>query len=104
MSIADAFCSGGFDDGAHPVVPFRVVLNAVGLALEAGEALAELLHGEDEADDGAVWAAETLAGHRHGDAGRLGDEHYCGDAAGPLVEADLFGLVAEELLVGLGGG
>ena len=43
-------------------------------------------------------------GMRHGDAGRVGDEHDGGDAAGHLGEADFFGLVAQELLVGLGGG
>ncbi len=73
----------------------------MGFALEAGEALAELFHCEDEADDGAVGTAETLSRHRHGYAGRIWNQHDGGDAAGHLVEADLLGLVAEELLVGL---
>ena len=41
-----------FDDRTHPVVPFAVHLDAMNLALETGEALAELLHGEDELDYG----------------------------------------------------
>ena len=91
------------DDGAHPVVALGVDLDAVDLALEAGEALAELLDGEDELDDGAFGAAEALAGHAHGDAGRVGNEHDGGDAAGHVGEADFFGLVAEEFLIGLRG-
>ncbi len=101
MAVAVFLFAGGLDDGAHPVVAFGVDLDAVDFALEAGEALAELFHGQDELDDRAFGAAETFAGHGHGNAGRVGNEHDSGDAAGHLVEADLFGLVAQELLVGL---
>ena len=48
-------------------------------------------------------AAEALAGHGHGDARGVGDEHDGGDATGHVGEAELFGLAANELLVGLGG-
>ncbi len=54
------------DDGTHPVVSLGVDLDAVDLALKAGEALAKLLDGENELDDGAFGAAETLTRHGHG--------------------------------------
>ena len=104
LAVAVLLFSGGFDHSAHPVVAFGVGLDAVDLTFEAGEALAELFHRQDEADDGTVGTAETLAGHRHGDAGRVGNQHDGGDAAGHLVETNFFRLVAQEFLVGLRGG
>src|ERR1700722_18728433 len=94
FAIAVFLLARRLDDGAHPVVAFGVGFDAVDLAFEAGEALAELLHGEDKLDDWGLGAAEALAGHRHGYAGRVGDEHDRGDPACHLVEADLLGLVA----------
>ncbi len=101
VAVDGEFDAGGFDYGSHPVVAVRVDFDAVDLTLEAGESLAELFHGEDETDDGAVGAAEALAGHAHGDTGGIRDEHDGSDAAGHVGEADFFGFVAEELLVGL---
>src|SRR5271170_7970762 len=94
VAIAALLLVAGLDDGAHPVVAFGVNLDSVDLALEAGEALAEFLDCKDELDHRAFGAPETLAGHGHGDAGRVRDEHHGGDAAGHLGEADFFGLVA----------
>jgi hypothetical protein len=92
-SIAAAFFAVGLDDRAHPVVSFGIGFDAVYFAFEAGEALAELFHGEDEFDDRAFGRAKTFAGHGHGDAWGIGNEHDGGDAAGHLGEANFFRFV-----------
>ena len=106
FAVAAAFrgWACGFNDGAHPVVAVFVDFNAVDFALEAGEAFAEGFHGDNELDDGAFGAAEALAGHRHGDAGGVRNEHDGGDASGHVGEAKLFGFAADEFLIGLSGG
>src|SRR5258707_6957957 len=101
VAVAAFLFIAGLDDGTHPVVALSVHFDAVNLALKTREALAEFFYGEDELDNGAFGAAETLAGHGHRDAGRVGDKHDGSNAAGHLGEADFFGLVAQELLIGL---
>ena len=94
VSIAVTLDAGSLDYGAHPVVAFGVDLDAMNLALKSGEALAELFGGENETDDRTVGAAESFAGHTHGDARRIGHEHDGTDAARHLGEANFFRLVA----------
>src|SRR5579863_3442272 len=92
-----------FDDGAHPVISLAVDFDPVHLALKAGEPFSKLLHGEDELDNGGFGGAKALAGHRHGNARGVGNQHECCDSAGHLLEAEALGLVADEFLVSLGG-
>ena len=89
------------NDRAHPVLPLRVDLDAMGLPLKARKTAAELLHRYDEFVDGAALVAETLTGHAHRYARRIGHQHHSRDTACHLVERKTFRLPAHKLLVGL---
>src|SRR5215813_13947811 len=90
-----------FNHAAHPEVPLGIDLDAMHLALESRELLAELFQCEQESNRRTVRIAESLARHADRNPRRIWHQHHRRNTPRHLREPYFLRALANELLISL---